>query len=114
MKTSKSIQIIVSLGLIAILYFPGLGCFPRTPSPPEHKPIEQPPVKLETINYPDGSRYEGAVLDGKPHGRGMMTYPDGRRYNGQFHHGKLHGYGVMIYPDGRAEKGEWRDGQRLR
>jgi len=106
-----TLKILVSLGLIAILYFPGLGCFP---SPYKNQPVEQPPVKLETITYPDGSRYEGPLLDGQPDGRGVMNYPDGRRYLGEFHHGQLHGLGVMTYPDGRVEKGEWRDGQRLR
>ncbi len=113
---NRVIQIIILSGAIALLYFPGLGCYPARHSskyPPVASPTEQPPVKHRTITYPDGSRYEGSVLDNQPHGNGVMTYPDGRRYFGVFHQGKPQGPGTMHHPDGRIEKGAWGDDQQF-
>lgn len=40
------------------------------------------------IPYSDGSRYEGDVVDGKPHGRGVLIYSNGRRLSGSWANGK--------------------------
>ncbi|RKZ73349.1 MAG: hypothetical protein DRR19_31085 [Candidatus Parabeggiatoa sp. nov. 1] len=110
---NRSIQILISLGVIALLYFPGLGCFHSSRTSPKSPPIEHSSVKHQTITYPDGSRYEGSVLNNQPHGNGVMAYPDGRRYFGVFYHGKPQGPGTMQYPDGRHEKGTWGEDQQF-
>ena len=40
--------------------------------------------------------YDGATLDGKPHGKGTYTWSDGVRYVGEWKDGKRHGQGKMI------------------
>jgi len=110
MKISKSFQFLFLVIAIVMLYIPGVGCFPSyTPSSSK----KLPPLEQKTINYPDGSRYNGYVVKGQPHGNGMMTYPDGRTFIGVFNHGKPEGPGTMRYPDGRLEKGRWGTDQKF-
>lgn len=46
-----------------------------------------------------GGKYHGQIVDGKPHGSGMLTYGD-RTYIGEFSNGLMHGQGRMnIGPD---------------
>ena len=60
----------------------------------------------------DGSRYEGELRDGKPHGPFVMTGPDGERLEGECRDGKLHGPLVSTLPDGSSFEGEYRDGKQ--
>jgi len=111
-STERKTQIWILLFVVTIFFIPSSGCFPSSYSPSKSRP--SPPIERKTITYPDGSRYEGPVLNGKPHGGGTMTYPDGRHYTGPFLDGKPDGFGLMTYPDGQAKKVEWRDGQLIR
>ncbi|MBR2295872.1 MAG: hypothetical protein IKA43_00520, partial [Clostridia bacterium] len=53
-----------------------------------------------TIKYPNGNSYEGAVNDRKfPHGMGTMKYFDGSVYVGRWNFGAWYGEGTFI--DGR-------------
>ena len=65
----------------------------------------------EPFLHPDLERYEGALVDGVPHGAGVMSRADGTRYEGEYRDGKEHGRGVMTFPDGTRYEGEWREGQ---
>ncbi len=60
-------------------------------------------------SWPDGSRYEGAVLSGKQHGLGVFTWANGMRHEGEWQKGKRHGYGVVVAPDGAQTLGRWQD-----
>lgn len=107
MKISTNRLIIILLLVTAnSLLISGSSCFRAYQ--PIRSPIDSP------ITYPDGSRYQGAQLNGKPHGYGTMYYPDGSYYQGLWEAGNRHGVGMMIYPDGRQEEWEWRDGQQQR
>ena len=64
----------------------------------------------ETINYKSGAKYEGDLLDGKPHGYGIHTWPDGEKYIGEFKNDSYEGMGTYIYTDGSKYIGEFRDG----
>jgi len=108
---NRGLQLLVSGFVIAILYIPGAGCFPPEPLGSIPAPVNQPPIERKTINYPDGSRYEGPIINDQPHGSGVMVYPDGRNYFGNFKQGQPYGVGTMFYPDKRVEKGHLRDGQ---
>mmetsp|Transcript_96542 Transcript_96542/g.191351 ORF Transcript_96542/g.191351 Transcript_96542/m.191351 type:complete len:261 (+) Transcript_96542:10-792(+) len=55
-----------------------------------------------------GLTYEGELLNGMEHGRGVLCWDDGREYQGRFHTGRFHGAGVMMWPDGRRYEGEYQ------
>jgi len=40
---------------------------------------------------PDGSKYTGELLRGKPHGKGTIAYRNGDFFKGNFINGKRHG-----------------------
>ena len=56
-----------------------------------------------------GNKYEGEVLDGKEHGKGIKTYKDGRIFKGEFKNDKHDGYGYLIRPDGTKFEGIYKD-----
>lgn len=84
----------------------------------------------------DGSCYEGELLNGLRHGKGMCGYWNGSLYvgefrkgvehglgelrdatgaliyRGEFEHGKICGHGTFYYADGSVYRGEMREGQR--
>lgn len=45
-------------------------------------------------------RYEGDILNGKPHGNGTMYYANGQKYVGKWAYGRRNGRGTLYYhPD---------------
>lgn len=62
-----------------------------------------------SITFPDGTRYEGGVRSGMPHGRGIMVFPHGDVYDGEFRDGKRNGRGTYTFRDGTKYIGEFRD-----
>ena len=73
------------------------------------------------ITFPDGTVYEGGVVDGRPRGRARISFPDGSRYEGglrklrggEFANGEPHGEGVMTYADGVVLEGLWHEGMPI-
>lgn len=61
------------------------------------------------LQWPDGRIYEGAWVDGRPHGDGIETGAEGSRYVGQFRHGQRAGVGILESPEGRYH-GAWQHG----
>jgi len=55
-----------------------------------------------------GLTYEGQLLNGMEHGRGVLSWDDGREYQGRFQAGQFHGAGIMMWPDGRRYEGEYQ------
>ncbi|MEE0928223.1 MAG: hypothetical protein UIG59_03440, partial [Acutalibacteraceae bacterium] len=58
----------------------------------------------------DGSRYEGALKDGKFHGQGEYIYSNHRytrKYKGEWMKGDIIGLGTMEYINGDRYEGEW-------
>jgi hypothetical protein len=69
--------------------------------------------QYDTLEMPDGSRYVGFVLNGKPEdqsGRAQMIYSNNSRYEGEFSNGKHHGSGFLLHSDSSRYKGEFRTG----
>ena len=54
-------------------------------------------IEAATLNI-DGCSYQGDVVNGKAHGKGVLTCPDGRQYTGDFQHGLFHGKGQYLAP----------------
>jgi ankyrin repeat protein len=91
------------------------------------------PVKT-TLNFKDGSKYVGEIINGKYHGFGTFTWADGDKYIGHFKNGqqegkgtylkkngakyqgiyknnKLNGNGLLVYEDGLSYKGNLKNGR---
>ena len=49
------------------------------------------------LHLSNGVLYQGALTDGKPHGKGKVLFLDGDRefYEGMWKKGKKHGYGKI-------------------
>lgn len=63
--------------------------------------------------YPDGSKFEGQFLAGKPDGWGTFHFTNGDRYIGSFKFGFQHGKGTLYHPDETQTVGEWREGEYM-
>lgn len=55
-----------------------------------------------TLVWQYGSRYEGGIAHGRPHGRGSLDLPGGSRLTGEFRDGVPHGEGAYLGADGQA------------
>ena len=56
---------------------------------------------IGTITYPNGEKWEGEFIDGKPYnGQGTYTFPDGEKYVGELKDGNFHGQGTYTIPIG--------------
>lgn len=53
------------------------------------------------------NKYEGPMVNGRPHGHGTLTYCDGKKYIGDFVNGLRHGQGTLIMPNGESFKGKF-------
>jgi len=95
---------------------------------------EKSASSTQSVLLPNGRRYVGEMLDGKPHGHGTMTVdehnkyvgdfvegrieghgklylPDGSVYEGEFKNNKINGYGTIVNKEGARYEGEWKDGK---
>jgi hypothetical protein len=66
--------------------------------------------------YKDGNligKYDGTMLKGKRHGKGIFTWINGERYEGDFVDNVRTGKGNMIYANGDRYNGDFFDGARV-
>lgn len=47
--------------------------------------------------------YEGPMVEGKPHGKGIYFWPGGVRYEGEFVEGRIEGFGKKVYGEAYYE-----------
>jgi len=64
-----------------------------------------------TLEYPDGSAYEGEFKQGHPTGTGVMKYANGEVRSGTFLDGALNGQGSILSPHRSRYEGELRMGE---
>jgi hypothetical protein len=64
-----------------------------------------------TATYSNGQKYVGEFRDGVRHGQGTFSAPNGEKYTGEFLNGKASGQGTVIVADGARYVGEFRDGK---
>ncbi|KAF4149226.1 MORN repeat domain-containing protein [Phytophthora infestans] len=62
-----------------------------------------------TIVFPDGSKFTGECVGGRPHGRGICKYAGGDLYDGMWVHGKRHGSGSGFFANGESFVGQWEN-----
>ena len=72
------------------------------------------PVKCGsgTLTYPDGTTYQGALMDGQPQGEGQLCTPAGVVCSGDFVAGSAEGCAVQRMPNGDMFVGGFRGGRR--
>lgn len=63
-----------------------------------------------TINYKNGDKYEGEVLKGQNHGKGVYTWKKGNVYEGEFRYGKMDGHGKFTTADNVIYEGTFVNG----
>ena len=61
--------------------------------------------------WQDGTTFEGTWKDHQPV-RGAVTFPDGSKYEGPLKNGKFHGYGKRHFPNGAKFVGSFAEGRR--
>lgn len=61
----------------------------------------------ETITLPSGVSYAGKVVNGVPHGKGVLTIPDVGHYDGEFQNGKRSGTGTFTWISVEIYTGTW-------
>lgn len=66
---------------------------------------QTPEIQDRVLEWPDGTRYEGGVLNGQMEGRGVITWPDGTRFEGNFSNGMREGPGRLVFPNGDVLSG---------
>ena len=71
------------------------------------------PIRNVVINYPQGQRYEGEIINFKRHGVGCLYFKDGSRYVGQFQDDNITGQGCYYSAQGDENRGYWANGEYL-
>ena len=62
------------------------------------------------LKLPEGDKYVGEHIDGKPHGQGTYTFANGDKYVGKFKNDNLHGQGTYAFANGDKYVGEYKEG----
>lgn len=95
-------------------------------SPVSEEISSQEPVSIEnpqqdqnndtqgSYTYNDGRRYEGALTNGIPNGKGKEFFPDNTVLVGKWKNGKRDGVFQCKKPDGTIEEQEFNNGSRIR
>ena len=65
---------------------------------------------LCTIQFSDGTKYEGEIHENHLIGKGEFSFPSGASYKGDIKNGLRHGYGVYTSPEGVSYEGDWEKG----
>lgn len=67
-------------------------------------------IKQESLILEDGTKYFGEVIDGEPHGYGILNFPDEGTYIGEIKSCTENGYGMYVLSDGVRVMGAFKDG----
>lgn len=76
----------------------------------ENRPGNTGAPGYETIDYPDGARYKGYILNGKLHGQGTFYFASGNTYEGEWKNNKQHGKGKFYWITGDSYEGDFKNG----
>jgi hypothetical protein len=64
--------------------------------------VAQLPIELELLyqndrRYIERAKYSGPLVNGQPHGMGVLWFENGSMYVGEFHKSEMHGVGAFNY-----------------
>ena len=62
--------------------------------------------------FGNDDRYEGMFENGRPHGHGTLIFANGARFEGMFENSRPHGRGTLIFADSGRHEGMYENGQR--
>lgn len=79
---------------------------PGTGDGPQYSGTYGVPDGYRVVHYPDGSVYEGYVLNGRREGEGRFVRSDGFVYSGGWTNDSMNGTGKMIWPNGDNYSGD--------
>jgi len=65
-----------------------------------------------TFSVYNGNKYVGNFVDGDYNGQGTFYFANGDKYVGNFVNGDFNGQGTMTYADGAKYVGNWKDDKR--
>ena len=75
----------------------------------EVKSVSESSGITERYTFADGTRYEGTMANGKPHGRGTYNWTNGNKYEGDWFEGKMSGKGKYTCKNGREFTGNFEN-----
>jgi len=67
---------------------------------------------IQKLTLPDGSNYEGQVVDGRPHGKGIQVHKNGSIFEGEWKEGESDGKGYFYDISGSSYEGDWKNNIR--
>ena len=67
----------------------------------------------QIINYNNGERYVGQIINGLREGKGTYYFNNGDRYEGDWRNGKMEGKGIMYWISGNRDMGDYRNNQPI-
>ena len=73
-------------------------------------PTGNPRKNVQIRRYKDGSYYQGTILNGKRHGKGIYTYKNLDMYLGDWENDFFNGRGIYLFHNGDFYFGDLRDG----
>ncbi|MGV3654389.1 MAG: protein kinase domain-containing protein [Noviherbaspirillum sp.] len=62
------------------------------------------------IEWANGDRFEGTLVNGRKEGQGVFVWNNGQRYRGQWSNDQPNGSGALTFPNGNRYEGGIRDG----
>lgn len=74
----------------------------------------KPTVGHLTIEYQDGRKYFGNVINGEPNGKGKEIFPDGTVLSGNYANGKRDGKFIFTTVNGEKQEQVFRAGNRIK
>ncbi|MBN1363670.1 MAG: hypothetical protein JW976_02585 [Syntrophaceae bacterium] len=75
----------------------------------EVKSISENSNNREILTFADGTKYEGNIVNGQPHGRGTYTWANGNKYEGDWADGKMSGMGTYTCSNGKQFTGDFEN-----
>ena len=85
---------------------------PEAAKPVEDIESQEQEIQYGTLNYSNGDKYTGELLDGKKHGRGTYTWSNDSKYEGDWSNDKIQGYGIFTWSDGSKYEGDFLNEKR--